>query len=228
MRLGHALLCCTLFALACTKPAPPPLRVAAAADLTDTFTELQPLFGEPVEFTFGASGLLSKQLQEGAPFDVFFSANAKFVDDAVAADACDAATVQPYARGRLALLGDLATAKRIALANPETAPYGLAARQALETQEKWPALQPRLVFTENVRQALQLYDTGNVEAALVAYANVNTRDGGVQLLDESLHAPITQTRVRCTRGKNPAAAQRFLDFLNTKAARDVLSRHGFR
>lgn len=214
--------------LGCAKPAPTPLRIAAAADLTDTLTELKPLFGEPVEFTFGASGLLSKQLQEGAPFDLYFSANAKFVTDAVNAGACDGTTVQPYARGRLALLGDLEAAKRIAIANPETAPYGLAAKQTLEKQEKWAAVQPRVVFTENVRQALQLYDTGNAEAAFVAYANVNARDGGVQLVDESLHAPIEQTLVRCTRGKNPAAAQRFLDFLKTKAARDVLSRHGFR
>lgn len=217
-----------LLALSCSKPAPPALRVAAASDLTDTFTELQPLFGERVEFTFGASGLLSKQLQEGAPFDLFFSANAKFVDDAVKAGACDGSTVQPYARGRVALLGELDTAKRIAIANPETAPYGLAAKQALEKQKKWVAVQPRVVFTENVRQALQLYDTGNVEAAFVAYANVNTRDGGVQLIDDALHAPIEQTRVRCTRGKNPGAALRFLGFINTKAARDVLSRHGFR
>lgn len=227
MHVTRALLVCVL-AMRCAKPAPAPLRVAAASDLSDTFTELQPLFGEPVEFTFGSSGLLSKQLQEGAPFDLFFSANARFVDDAVASGACDADTVQPYARGRLALLGDLAHARRIALANPDTAPYGLAAKQALESRGTWETLKPRVVFAENVRQALQLYDTGNVEAAIVAYANVTSRDGGARLLDESLHQPITQTLVRCTRGKNAAAAKRFAEFLKTEAARDVLSRHGFR
>lgn len=216
-----------VFTMSCSKPVAP-LRVAAASDLTDTFEELRPLFGEPVEFTFGSSGLLSKQLQEGAPFDVFFSANVKFVNDAVTAGACDGQTVKPYARGRLALLGELDSARRVAIANPDTAPYGLAAKQALQKQDRWAALESRLVFTENVRQAVQLFDTGNAEAAFVAYSTVSSRDGGVQLLDESLHAPIEQTMVRCTRGKNPAAAQRFIDFLNTKAARDVLSRHGFR
>ncbi len=228
LRSGGLRFCALLLLAACTREkTPEPLRVAAASDLTDAFEALAPLFPEEVRFTFGASGLLSKQLAEGAPYDAFFSASAHFVDEAVNAGACDAATVRGYARGRIALVGQLDGRGRIALANPERAPYGLAAKQLLQRDGSWEALQGRLVFAENVRQALQLYDTGNVEGAYVAWSNVVTRDGGALLLDEARHEPIAQARALCRHGKNPAAAQRFVQFLDSPQAREVLARHGF-
>lgn len=226
--------------IGCKKPASEPLRIAAASDLTEAFGAIAPAFEAKdsvrVTVSFGSSGLLSKQLAEGAPFDLFASANLQFVQDAVKAGACDAATVKTYARGRLAMLGaasslqDLGDAriKRIALANPEHAPYGRAAQQALLAASVWDAVQPKLVLTENVRQAVQLAETGNAEVALVAYSNVIGHDAGVTLIDEALYAPIEQSLTVCTRGANAAAAKRFVEYLGTDDARAVMQRYGFR
>ncbi|MDP1826320.1 MAG: molybdate ABC transporter substrate-binding protein [Archangium sp.] len=232
-----------VFLAGCRSSAPVPLRVAAASDLTEAFTELGARFEAEtktkVVFSFGSSGLLAKQLAEGAPFDVFAAANASFVDDVIQAGACDGATKQKYARGRLAawsLAGALpslesiadAGNRRIALANPEHAPYGRAAKEALEHAGLWKRLEPRVVYAENVRQALQLAQTGNAEVALVAYSNVINRTDGVKLLiDPSLYAPIEQSLVRCQRGAQPEAAKRFLEFLVTDESRALLERSGF-
>lgn len=227
----------------CKSAAPAPLRVAAASDLTEAWTELGARFEAEtkikVVFSFGSSGLLAKQLAEGAPFDVFAAANAAFVDVTVKAGACDGATVQRYARGRLAawsLSGPLPSLEsiaderneRIALANPEHAPYGRAAKEALERAGLWKQLEPRVVYAENVRQALQLASTGNAEVALVAYSNVINRPDGVKLVvDESLYAPIEQSLVRCGRGGQPGAAKRFVEFLGSSESKELMTRSGF-
>ena len=118
--------------------------------------------------------------------------------------------------------------KRIALANPEHAPYGRAAKEALEHAGLWKQLESRLVYSENVRQALQLAQTGNAEVALVAYSNVINRADGVRLLlDEALYAPIEQSLVRCSRGGQPDAAKRFVDFLGTSESQALMQRSGF-
>lgn len=225
----------------CTKEKPP-LRVAAAADLTDVLDELGRRFEAEtktkVVFAFGSSGLLAKQVTEGAPFDVFASANRGYVDEVVQAGACDGATAKPYARGRIVLWSRDGTAtlaalndeanKRIAIANPEHAPYGRAAKEALEKSGLWDAVQPRLVFAENVRQALQLAETGNAELAFGSWSNVIHRDAGsVLLLDASLHAPIEQTLVQCKRGENPNAAKKFIEFLMKPESRALLQNSGF-
>lgn len=240
--MTRTLLSLALLLAACAKP-PAPLKIAAASDLTEAFTELGTRFEARtktrVVFSFGSSGLLSKQLSEGAPFDLFFAADAASVDATVKAGACDATTVQGYARGRVAAwslntplpslesLADGAN-KRIALANPEHAPYGRAAKQALERAGLWKRVEPRVVYAENVRQALQLAQTGNAEVALVAYSNVlNRTDGHTLLLDEALYAPIAQTLVRCRRGAQPEAAKKFVEFLGTPESRALMEKSGF-
>lgn len=236
------LLLLLLFA-SCKSAAPAPLRVAAASDLTEAWTELGTRFEAEtklkVVFSFGSSGLLAMQIAEGAPFDVFAAADASFVASTVTAGACDGATAQRYARGRLAAwslegpLPDLASIaeeknKRIALANPEHAPYGRAAKEALVKAGLWAKLEPRVVYAQNVRQALQLAATGNAEVAFVAYSNViNRKDGVTLLVDEALYAPIEQSLVRCSRAGQPEAAQRFVEFLKTDEAREVMRRSGF-
>jgi molybdate transport system substrate-binding protein len=240
-----------LVLVGCKQEAPPPaeqapIRVAAAADLTPAFEELgrdfQRQTGRPVVFSFGSTGLLAKQLREGAPFDVFAAANVSFVDEVVAAGVCDGATKTPYARGRIAVwtkrggvaaptnLGDLVDArfKRLAIANPEHAPYGKAARQALEHVGVWSTLEQRLVLGENVRQTLQFAETGNVDAAIVALSLVvNDRDNPWLLVDEAFHRPIDQALAVCKRGASREGGDAFARFVSSEGGRQVMRRYGF-
>jgi molybdate transport system substrate-binding protein len=223
----------------------PPIRVAAAADLSAAFEELGRRFeedrGQTVTFSFGASGLLAKQLREGAPFDLFAAANASFVDQAVSAGACDGSTKAAYARGHLAVWsrkGSLAPArsledladprfKKISIANPEHAPYGRAAKEALISAGIWEEIEDRVVFGENVRQALELAATGNAEVAVVALSLVkNGREGTFFTVNESKHRPIEQALVVCTRGSNAAGGKLFAEYVNSPTGREVLARYG--
>jgi molybdate transport system substrate-binding protein len=153
------------------------VRVAAAADLAIAFKEVGAAFerasGKKVEFSFGSTGLLAKQIAEGAPFDVFAAANISYVDEVVRAAACDGATKKLYAKGRIVMwstdkaqlpasLDDLKDAKyaKVAIANPEHAPYGLAARQAMTKAGVWQTVEPRAVFGENVQQTLMYAQSG--------------------------------------------------------------------
>lgn len=223
-----------------------PVRVAAAADLTHAFEELGGEFerqtGRAVVFSFGSTGLLAKQLREGAPFDVFAAADESFVDEVVAAGACDGTTKVSYGRGLLAVwtkrtgvappasLADLGDARftRLAIANPEHAPYGQAARQALEHVGVWSTIERRLVLGENVRQTFQFAETGNVDAAIVALALVvNDRDGPWFVVDESMHRPIDQVLAVCTRGANRPGGEAFARFMASKQGRAVMRRYGF-
>jgi molybdate transport system substrate-binding protein len=229
-------------------PAPqvkPAVLVAAASDLTRAFTELGAAFeqdtGQHVEFTYGSTGLLARQISEGAPFDVFAAANVSFVDELVKRGACDGATRAPYARGRIAVwtrsdvaplpekfeqLGD-ARYKRIAIANPEHAPYGKAAKEALEKLKLWKKLEPRIVYGENVRQTLQFAESGNAEAAVVALSLVIGEDTPYLLVDDQLHEPIDQALVVCKHGKAPQAAVTFASYVNAPAGRAVMRKYGF-
>jgi molybdate transport system substrate-binding protein len=245
--LGVLSLSWLMLAAGCKKDVrPAPLRVAAAADLTLAFEELgrelEKQTGQHVTFSFGSTGLLAKQIAEGAPFDVFAAANVSFVDEVVAKGACDGATKAKYARGRIAVwskkggvappatVAELADPRfvRIAIANPEHAPYGQAAQQALEKVGAWSAVQPRLLRGENVRQTLQLGESGNAEAAIVALALVvDDRENPWLLVDESLHRPIDQGLVVCKRGGNTTGGLAFTRFVNSEAGRSVMRRYGF-
>lgn len=237
-----------LLLVACEKPAPvaqkPPaaIRVAAASDLTRAFEDMGKAYEaatkQPVALTFGASGMLQKQIASGAPFDVFASANASFVDSLVGKD-CLADTRAPYALGHLVLwskpglvapaakLEDLVHArfKRIAIANPESAPYGKAAKEALSKAGLWAQLEPRLVIGENIKQTMQYAESGNAEAALVALSLVIDAPPYLRV-DEAMHAPIDQTLVVCTHGENVEGGKAFARFVNSEPGRAIMRRYG--
>jgi molybdate transport system substrate-binding protein len=228
-------------------PPQPTVQVAAAADLSLAFAELGKVFeqrtGQKITFSFAASGTLAKQLSEGAPFDLFAAANSAFVDSAVKAGACDAASKAIYARGHIALwtkrgratpaptsLSELTQPEflHIAIANPEHAPYGKAAREALSKAGLWTALEPKIVYAENVRQALQFAQTGNADAAIVARSLVAGDESGVTLaIDPALHAPIEQTLVVCRHGKNSEGGRSFAHLVQSTDGQALLKRYGF-
>jgi molybdate transport system substrate-binding protein len=229
-------------------PAPEPssVQVAAASDLTHAFAELGTLYEaetkQEVVFSFGASGLLTQQIRQGAPFDMLASANVAFTDELIKEGQCDGATQAKYARGRLVVwtkkglveapkkLSDLKNArfKHIAIANPEHAPYGKAAQQALQHEKLWDALRPRIVYGENIKQTQQFAQSGNAEVALVSRSLVTgTDDGEVLPVDESLHEPIDQALVVCKHGKNSAGGRAFAKFVLSDKAREVMKKYGF-
>lgn len=224
-----------------------PLRVAAAADLALAFKEVGAAFererGKHVEFSFGSTGLLAKQISEGAPFDVFAAANVSFVDDVVRDGACLGETKSLYARGRIVMwskdpwllpkgiedLGDPKYAK-IAIANPEHAPYGRAAREALTKSGTWATVQPRAVYGENVQQTLMFARSGNADVAIVALSLAITSPGNYTPIDATLHAPLDQALVVCNGGSKGAKtneANAFVEFVGSESGRSIMRRFGF-
>jgi len=218
----------------------PQLIVAAASDLApienQLASNLSTVCGCVVRFATGSSGLLARQIRNGAPFDLFLSANDAYVKELSTDGHLLAATVRVYARGRLALwspkgsirrLEDLAGSgiSRIAIANPVHAPYGVAARQALERAGLWRRLESRMVLGENVRQALQFAESGNVDAALVSWSLVLNR-GGV-LVPESVHSAILQSGAVTTVSRHRALGSCILEFLTGPGGRRVLEQAGF-
>ena len=233
----------------CARHSPPETRVtvAAAADLTAAFGELGTAFatktGVRPTFSFGSTGLLAKQLDQGAPFDVFAAANVSFTEQVVKSGACDGTTRSMYARGRLvawwrngagveppASLSDLSDKRfvHVSIANPEHAPYGRAAEEALARVGALESVKPKLVFGENVQQALQLAETGNADVAIVALSLAILNKRGAYLpVDQALHTPIAQAMVVCRRGQGPSLGKQFTEFVGSREGRAVMRRYGF-
>ncbi|HEV2132118.1 MAG TPA: molybdate ABC transporter substrate-binding protein [Longimicrobiaceae bacterium] len=225
--------------------APPEIVVAAASDLTFAFRELGERFeeetGTRVVFTFGSSGQLAQQILHGAPVDLFASANLRFVDELQGAGRLVPGTRAVYARGYLVLwtradairvperTEELAQPefRRIAIANPQHAPYGVAAREALQSARLWEALQPRLVYGENIRQTLQFAESGNADVAIVALALALATEGRWTQVPEQLHQPLDQALAVVRGSANEAAARRFAALVTGEEGRAVLRRYGF-
>ncbi len=231
--------------LSFAQPQPAPLTVFAASDLGPAFKQIVPPFEArartTVTLALGSTGMLAQQIRNGAPADVFFAANESFVNDLVAESLTVPGTDAIYARGRVAIvtlkssnlrvndLKDLANPqiRRIAIANPQHAPYGLAAKQALETQGLWSGLESRLVFGENVQQAVQFVRSGSAEAGIVARSVAGTPDLIWRLVDERLHQPLNQKAVVLARTKQAATARSLIEFINGSQGRAVLKQFGF-
>jgi molybdate transport system substrate-binding protein len=221
------------------------VRIAAASDLSRAFDELGKEFtsrtGIVPELTFGSSGLLAKQIEQGAPYFLFAAANRAFADQVIAAGRCDGSTAKLYARGRLVVwtpsgtvapvkLGDLVDPrfKRIAIANPEHAPYGKAAKQALEKAGIWSQIESRIVLAENIQATMLYARQGNADVALIALSLAVVNDGGAFLpIDPSMHDPLDQQLVVCGNGEEADAARQFSEFVGSREGREVMTRYGF-
>ena len=209
------------------------------------FSEIGGLFeketGIKVTFNFGSTGQLTQQIEQGAPVDLFAAANAAFIDGLEQRGLIIPETKAKYAQGRLTLwtrkdsahqierVEDLASPalKRIAIANPEHAPYGRAAREALQHAGVWDSVLPKLVYGENISQTLQFAESGNVDAAIVALSLSINSDGKWKLVPGELHNPLDQTLAVIKGAKNEAAARKFAEFINAPEGRRVMRRHGF-
>ncbi len=219
----------------------PQLLVAAAASLLKVSHPLGAAFQRSgagaVTFSFASSGQLEQQIRQGAPFDVYVPAAHSF-SQSLERDGLVEGQAKLYALRRLVAWSQRFELKsleelreerirRVAVANPRFAPYGVAAQEALQASGLWQALQPKLVYGESVAHTFQMAETGNAEVALVALALVQDAGRPYLLIDRSLHRPIEQTAVVLKGSENMQAAKAFVEFLLTAEARRILEEYGF-
>ena len=242
------LLCALACCLSCQRPPSdkhPQLVVAAAANLTDAFAELQQRFtaqsGIPVVLSFGATADLARQIENGAPFDVFAAADTAHVDKLDQAGLLVPGTRVVYARGRLVMwlppdsplkverIEDV-TAKeieRIAIAKPDVAPYGQATVESLQGLGIWNQIESKVVYGQSVSQAKQFAATGNAEVAFIPLALVKAGEGRYFEVDERLHQPIDQAIAIIKFSTQQAAARQFVDFLMSDEGQQLMARRGY-
>ena len=223
------------------------LRVAVAANFTDTTRDLIALFEESrdtrVSASFGSTGKLYAQIENGAPFDVFQAADSKSPEMLEQNGSAVAGSRFTYAQGKLALWSPkadvfsdpkdwLASAdfKHLAIANPKTAPYGLAAQQVLTELSLWDALQSRLVRGDSIAQTFQFAATSNAQAGFVALSQVNAwsgAEGTLWIVPQELYQPIAQQAVVLNHGKDNPAAQEWVEFLRSPEAVRIIRDYGY-
>jgi molybdate transport system substrate-binding protein len=216
------------------------ILIAAASDLTPLQRGLADLAlrqaGIRARFTFGSSGMLARQIRNGAPYDLYLSANQAFTEELASSGRVRPETLRVYAEGRLGIWSKsgryrtlesllAATVRHVAIANPAHAPYGAAAREALVHQGLWSRIESKLVYGENVQQAMEYAISGNADAVLAAWSLMAGRNG-VPIPPE-WHNPIRQTGAVVTDSRQPGAAGRFLDLLSSPEGQKLLTRAGF-
>ena len=224
------------------------ITIAAAADLKFALDEIVVLFGKAhpgdrVETIYGSSGKFQAQIRQGAPFDLYFSADIAY-PRTLREEGFAASEVQPYAVGRIVLwspsrdaakmtLADLAdpAIRKIAIANPQHAPYGKRAEEALRAAGMWEKVEARLVYGENVAQTAQFVQTGNAQAGIIALSLALSpelaKQGGYALVSDKLHQPLEQGFIITKRAADNPLAQAFANFMAGKEARAIMSRYGF-
>jgi molybdate transport system substrate-binding protein len=239
--------------LAANAPAQAPLRIAAAADLVPVLppilAQFQQSTGIHVEATYQASAMLTTQIQNGAPFDLFLSADLSYpkrLIDAGMADAAgtaDSSTPIVYARGTLVLWTrkdshltpslDLLRSpdlKRLAIANPDRAPYGRAAVAALTSLKLYDTLRPKLITAENISQAAQFVDSGNVDAGLISLTSAMTprlaASGTYFIIPRNFYPPIEQGAVIVSKTTERSAVHKLLDYLLSAPVQGQLVQSG--
>lgn len=224
------------------------LTIAAAADLKFAMDEIVAHFkqdnpNDQIEVIYGSSGKFHTQIQQGAPYDLYFSADIAFAQQLVKAGQASSAVV-PYAFGRIVLwsssmdaskmtLDSLSDPKiaRIAIANPKHAPYGKRAEEALRASTLWDKVEAKLVYGENIAHTAQFVQTGNAQVGIIALAlalnPALAGKGGYYLIPDKLHAPLEQGFIITQRAAGNITAKRFADYMNSKPARAVMTQYGF-
>lgn len=225
------------------------VRVAVAANFTKPLDEIAAAFkhdtGHTLSFSSASTGKLYAQVVNGAPFEVFLSADDETPARLERAGLGVAGTRFTYATGVLVLWSpdpgkvdvqgkvlDQLGKERIAIANPRLAPYGQAALETLQHLGMAEALKPRFVTGENIGQAYQFVASGNAELGLVAASQVirngRVESGSAWVVPEILHSPLHQDAILLRAGSQNAAARALLDYLRTPATQSVLRRYGYR
>ncbi len=226
------------------------LRVAAASDLQTAMPEVAKAFeaqtGVNVDVVYGSSGNFFAQIQNGAPLDVFFSADSEYPKKLEESGFAEPHSAALYGIGSIVLWMPASAScnpeaggwkclqqssmKKIAIANPEHAPYGRAAIAALQKAGIYDELKPKLVFGENISQAAQFVQSGNAQAGILAYSltrSLALNDGRLWPIPKELYPPIEQTVIVLKSSKEKAAAKDFVKYVTQGRGRAVLEKFGF-
>ena len=221
------------------------ITVSAASDLRFAFGEIGEAFEEEtgigVDFNFGSTGQLAQQIEAGAPVDVFAAANVSYIDELAEKDLIVEDSQATYARGQIVLwtpkdseleidsIDRLADddVQRIAIANPDHAPYGAAAKDALESAGIWDEVQDKLVLGENISDTLRYGETGNVDVAIVALSLAVPSDGTWTVIPQDLYPPLDQAMAVVAGASHESEARAFVDFVNSERGREIMRAYGF-
>jgi molybdate transport system substrate-binding protein len=224
------------------------ITIAAAADLKFALDEIVVSFKRihsdaRIETIYGSSGQFSTQIRQGAPYDLYFSADISY-PRALESEGYAASRAKPYAVGRIVLWGssldigkmtlaDLAdpSIRKIAIANPRHAPYGKRAEEALRTAGVWEKVESKLVYGENVSQTAQFVQSGNAQVGIIALSLALSpelaKQGSFVLIPDSLHQPLEQGYIITRRAAANPLAHEFARYIAGKEARTIMRRYGF-
>lgn len=223
------------------------LRLAVASNFLDTAKILANQFsrdtGHVVTVSSGSSGKLFLQIKNGAPFDIFLSADAQKPNQLIVQNLALESSLRTYALGSIAFWQknctnistieniDLSSINKMAIANPALAPYGLASQQAMEKLNLWHKLQPKLVFPENISQVAQMAKIGVVDAAIIAQSNRADLDGNANscsfLIDRNNYSSIEQKLVITAKSNQKALAIEFINYIGSQNALDLIKNKGY-
>ena len=226
------------------------INIAAASDLKFAMDEIVTQFknnnpANDVNVIYGSSGKMFTQIQQDAPYDLYFSADISYPEK-LAAEGFAAGPATPYAFGRIVLwspkteldtskltLEDLTRADitRIAIANPKHAPYGKRAEEALRSKNLWNKVEAKLVYGENIAQTAQFVQTGNAQVGIIALSLALsaelTKQGSYWLIPDTLHSPLKQGFVITKRAENNPLAKKFSEYISSTAAKKIMMKYGF-
>lgn len=226
------------------------INIAAASDLKFAMDEIVTQFKnnnpvDDVNVIYGSSGKMFTQIQQDAPYDLYFSADISYPEK-LAVEGFAAGPTTPYAFGRIVLwspktqldaskltLEDLTRSDitRIAIANPKHAPYGKRAEEALRAKNLWDKVETKLVYGENIAQTAQFVQTGNAQVGIIALSLALSaellKQGNYWIIPETLHKPLKQGFIITKRAENNALAKRFSTYISSADARKIMVKYGF-
>ncbi|MFN2362229.1 MAG: molybdate ABC transporter substrate-binding protein [Marinobacter sp.] len=246
-KAGSLLATLTLLLMALSLHASEPMRIAAAADLRYALDDIIAVYREKhpdatIEVVYGSSGKMTTQIINGAPYDLFFSADIAYPEK-LKEHGMTATEPRVYATGRIVIwsdsldaadltLEDLASEdiRRIAIAQPSHAPYGRRAKEALQAAGVWEAVQDKLVFGENIAHTAQMTRSGAAQVGIIALSLARFPDmakHGHHLIDSDLHNPLAQGYAVTRRGGEKPQARAFADYMASDEAHEIMSGYGF-
>ncbi|MCX7195102.1 MAG: molybdate ABC transporter substrate-binding protein [Proteobacteria bacterium] len=248
IKIFHTLIIAVAFAFGSSIAIAETITIVAASSIKFAMTDIVNKFNaehrnDEVKTIYGASGKLTSQIQNGAPFDMFFAADVNF-PQILKNEGLTSSDPVVYAIGRLVIWSSTTDAtkltlqklsnvniRKISIANPDVAPYGMRAKEALKSVGMWEKIQSKLVFGENIEHATQMVRTGAADAGIIALSLARnpalSKQGGYSLIDSSLHGSLAQAFVITKRAKDSALARRFAAYVQTPESRKTIEKYGF-